>query len=303
MKQIVLQTVNDEKLFSDLNNITLKSTTSIIYYQLPEFNYDQKFLVYTQDDKMLFLCEKLEDVPVIKLNDNYSKIGRRKVFGTYLDKTFYKFKVLSKIKLQRRIHFPESDKTYYLNKPIHERIHSELIMLTADHLEINNYLSDEEAHDEGCIPYKINDKWGFLFYKLTDEGNYEFTFEMVNNVRGKKRLVQTDEGYKDFTYFIKSQALPKAYKIGRAENPDDRLKTIQAHNARDTVADLILADGRLESYFHNRFDHLRISDTREWFEIGDDLIEYILKESKKVDRIRSIFEKSSYKKEIQKQFK
>ena len=298
MKEIILQSVEDVKLFTDLNNISIKTLSHIIYRELPDYHYQKPLLIYTQDDRMLYFCMKEENVEVSPINANYTKIGRRKVFGDHTDKKFIKFKVLSKYKLKRKMQFPEFDKTYYLNKPIHEKLHAELILMTADHLEIYSYVSNDDLIDEGCVAYKLKNKWGFLFYERLENGEYIFRFEPVNNWKDGKRLVQTEEGYKDFTYFIKSQALPKAYKIGRADNPDHRFKTIQAHNARDVVRDLLLADGRLETYYHNKFDHLRISDSREWFEMGDDLLEFITKESKVVNHIYKLFEKSLDKKEI-----
>lgn len=299
MKEIVLHSVKDEKLFYDLNNPLLKTPQHIIFYELPDYNYKGKFLFYTQDDRTLYLCKKESDVKTILDDNNYTKIGRRKIFGDYSNYKFSQFKLYSKYKLNKRLRFPEYDKIYYLNKPIHEKLHSELIYMTSDYLEINEYVSEETEQDEGCVAYKLKNKWGFLYYKQTKSGEYEFTFDAVNNWKDDRtRLVQANEGYKDFTYFVKSQALPKAYKIGRADNPDKRFKTIQAHNARDVSIELLLADGRLETYFHQKFDHLRISDSREWFELGNDLIDYVTKESKRVQRIIKIFDKSKSKKEL-----
>lgn len=299
MKEIVLQTIKDEKLFSDLNSPYIKTPKILTYYQLKDYNMMAgKLLIYTQDNKTLYLCSPIETAPATIVSDHYTKIGNKKVFGIFNDKTFIRYKIITSLKLRNKIKFPEADKTYYLNKPIHEKLHAELVLSTADNIEINMYVSPDDNTDEGYLAYKLKGKWGFLYYERTDNGDYTFDFKPINNFIDGNRLVQTNEGYKDFTYFIKSQSLPKAYKIGRAENPDHRFKAIQAHNARELTLDLLLADGRLEIYFHNKFDHLRISNSREWFEIGDDLVEFITKESKRIKYLYNLFDKSNSKKTI-----
>jgi len=291
---IPLQAVADEHTFHELN---LKKTNikHVIYFKLRDFNYKNKFLIYVHNIKTLYLCKYIEDIKYEALDDGIINLGNHQLIGNYSNKDFAKYKILDKTVLSKKIKFPETDKTYFLEKPIHDKLLTELIYLTEASLEISDFLTIDKNRDTGCIAYKDKNTWGFLYYNRQANGEYGFKFEKVDNYFDNIKLTQSEEGFKDFTYFIKSHALPKAYKIGRAENPDKRLQQIQAHNARNVSICLVLADGRLETYYHNKFDYLRISDSREWFELEDEITAFIEQENVHRKYIINIFKKSRKK--------
>lgn len=293
MKNIIIQALQDDDLIKKINNPFPKPTHNkyLITYLLPDYDYNEQLLIYVPGVSYLYLCKLIKEEPAILTKNGATKVNRHLVYTDISNVKFGKFEVLEYLKLKKKITFPQQDKTYFVNKPIHSRLHTDLIQFTDSNIVINKYLSNDDILDEGVIAYKDNNDWGFLYYEKSITGDYNFNFQIVNNVVGGKRLIQTDEGYKDFTYFIKTNALPKAIKIGRAENPDSRFATIQAYNARDIVTELITADGRLETYFHAKYDYLRISDSKEWFEIDDDLLNFIKNENKKINYIKAIYEK------------
>lgn len=298
MKNTRLLAIHNDKLFTDLNPPVKTKKRSLVYYIAAQHAIlDSKILLYSSVSNILYLCKIVEELQVSPIKETHTKINRSVVYGNFTDKQFYTFKVLTQYKLKRKIKFPEEDKVYFLEKPIHNKLLAELIMST-DNPGIHNYLASNENSDTGVVPLKVKDAWGFLFYEKLVDGDYVFKFEPVNNVIDNYKLTQTEDGYKDFTYFIISHSLPKAIKIGRAENPTHRLKQIQAHNARDVEFEVILADGRLETYYHSKFDYLRINSNREWFEIDEDILEVIRNEKLKLEYIIGIFNKSEFKKSL-----
>jgi len=297
VKNIKLLSVKDERVFFEIN-VAIKNKIEYLYYYYDNYlktPLEGKILLYTHFNKTLHFCEVVGITPTSQKN-NYTKINKRYIFGNYEDRTFYKFKVISQIILKKKIYFPQTDKLYFLEKPIHDRIYAELISVTTGDIDIYNYISNDGNTDKGVIALKENNVWGFLYYERDDLGEYKFQFEEVDNYIYDKKLNPNNDGYKDFTYFIISHSLPKACKIGRAENPNHRLKQIQAHNSRDVEMQVILADGRLEAYYHNKFSHLRISSSREWFEVSEDLENVIEQEKSKIRYILSMYNKKKLKK-------
>lgn len=129
----------------------------------------------------------------------------------------------------------------------------------------------EEEEVEDCIAYRRNNTWGFLFYKKAKTGAYTFNFVPVDN----SSLNPTDEGYKDFVYFIASHGYPKAIKIGRSDNPTKRLRGLHGANPADISLLVVLPDGRTEKLFHHMFAKYKMHGKLEWFWDNDVLRKFI----------------------------
>lgn len=113
---------------------------------------------------------------------------------------------------------------------------------------------------EDCIYLKEEGKDYFLFYEKKNK-IYSFHKVKVNNAN----LTPADSGYKDFVYFIFSDGDPKAYKIGRTENPGKRFRQINGMNPSKIELLIVIPDGRLEKMYHYKYKRLQIPNKKEWF--------------------------------------
>lgn len=83
--------------------------------------------------------------------------------------------------------------------------------------------------------------------------------------------------------------MPKAYKIGRGEEPDKRLSQIRGQNHREITRLLLIPDGRMEAVFHSRFRQFLVEGKKEWFEMADQITAFIIKERHKADYISKLY--------------
>ena len=68
-------------------------------------------------------------------------------------------------------------------------------------------------------------------------------------------------------------------KIGYSKNPKQRLKCLKTaiSNGKLILLGTIHSDMNLEKELHRKFDYIRVPNTREWFQVHPDLIDYINK--------------------------
>ncbi len=144
----------------------------------------------------------------------------------------------------------------------------------------------KEFDEEECVVYKKGNRYSFLFYRVKG-AKYEFYEEVVNN----KGLTPTQPGYKDFVYFIYQNGTPKAYKIGRTEDPHKRLKGVITNNPSDVDIKLVLPDGRLEKMYHEKFKHFRLNPVNEWFTDCREIESFIAKEQKTIKKVLKAYDK------------
>ncbi len=128
---------------------------------------------------------------------------------------------------------------------------------------------------EDCVYLKEDGKVFFLFYEEKN-GVYKFQKIKVDN----SNLTPAEDGYKDFIYFIFSDGDPKAYKIGRTENPEKRFRQINGMNPSEISLLAIIPDGRLEKMYHNKYKNLKIPNKKEWFYYSKDIESFISKNNK-----------------------
>ncbi len=185
------------------------------------------------------------------------------------------------------------NKINFFNKPVHNVRRHTLLTLLKPESDLYNFFIDRE--EDGCVALKKDDTWGFLFY-YEKNNKFTFRFEPVHNTYNGTRLKETDKGYRDFVYILRSEALPKAYKIGRTDNPDKRLAQWRTANPREINRLVVLPDGRNEKVLLAKFDYCRIPGKTEWFEMDNELTKFI--EEQKSHRRCIIDKYKKYLKEI-----
>jgi hypothetical protein len=124
-----------------------------------------------------------------------------------------------------------------------------------------------------------------LFYTYKKDGTYSFKFEAVDNTN----LKQTDEGYKDFVYFIFSHGYPKAIKIGRSDNPSKRLRGLDGSNPATISLLLVLPDGRKEKMYHQMFEKFKMYGKLEWFWDEPEIRKFIKDEELRYQKIKKLY--------------
>lgn len=113
-------------------------------------------------------------------------------------------------------------------------------------------------------------KWGNLEYRMQDTERlldialrdiYDMKFQLLN------LTMQNDKGAFGYVYVLKSDS--GHYKIGKTNNPNDRLGTFSVKLPME-VEYLVLIESpnyhRLESVLHKQYDHKRING--EWFNLS-----------------------------------
>lgn len=262
----------------------LKTKKQFRWYCDENIKIGSKVIVRNDFTKDLFLCE----VEQLEENIIFDDIPYKTCFTSKILETVNIGNVKLSLGLMVKI-----DRCYFDLENAHHNSRRDLLLSKLSPVsQIYKYLEYADS-SEGCIAVKNKGHWGFLYYTHNNNDTYTFRFEYFNNIHDDKKLTQTDDGYRDFTYFFRSESLPKAYKIGRSDNPDKRLKQLHRANPRGIICLAILPDGRLEKIYHNQFAKWKIHGQEEWFEMADELTNFIKTISSKTKFIESRWKKQN----------
>jgi hypothetical protein len=261
----------------------------------------ERIAFLNENRNILFLGEIEKKIEANYINESLVKLDNKKIItNTFPSNIFFKIKILEEqkvvdLKITSSLGNGIGRKIFDFSKPTHNTRRQTLVSSVALGSELFTYFSAEGDIIE-CIAYKQDDKWGFLYYSHFKGSNPKFEFIPATKYKDGKELTPSDDGYMDFVYVLESQALPKAIKIGRAFNPETRKIDIERNHPRGIQRLLVLPDGRMELFYHNKFSNYRINNKREWFELGDELLKWIKEEQEKTSHISKLYK--NYKEHI-----
>lgn len=226
---------------------------------------------------------------------NKTSIGAIEIEGDYINRTFVRSSITEQLTLSDKFLIPhlgagKGSVLFNLGQQGKTRViavRNAIKEEVKEDSKIFKYLEEEAEDLDDCIAYKRGNQWGFLFYTLRKDGPPTFRFEAVNN----KSLNQTDEGYKDFVYFIFSHGYPKAIKVGRSDNPSKRLKGLDGANPASISLLLVLPDGRKEKMYHQKFNNYLIYGKFEWFWDDPEIRKFIKDETLRLEKIKMMYSK------------
>jgi len=252
----------------------------------------------TPDNELLIINIKKREVFLAKVKDicsNIAQIENINLKGNFSNNKFICCDIIELQSLSEEFLIPyigagRGSVIFDLNQKEKTRIiaiRNALKLECTPGTKIHEYLRIKEEEIDDCIAYKQGSKWGFLFYTYKPDGTYKFKFEPINN----NNLNQTDEGYKDFVYFIFSQGYPRAIKIGRSDNPSKRFKGLDGSNPATLSMLLVLPDGRKEKMYHEKFEQFKIYGKLEWFWDDPEIRKFIKAEQIVYEKIKKHYNK------------
>lgn len=252
-----------------------------------------EWLIINPKKKEMFLAKILRYLTAEPgSNSNTTKVDAIEILGDFSGRTFIQSEIIEELKLSENFLIPHlsvgrGSTVFNLGQQGKTRIiavRNALKKECENNTKIYEYLHEDIEEEDDCIAYKEGNKWGFLFYKIKKDKN-EFKFEPVDNTD----LRQTDEGYKDFVYFIFSQGHPQSIKIGRSDNPSKRFRSLDGSNPATIRLLLVLPDGRKEKMYHQMFENYKIYGKLEWFWDDPEIRKFIKEEEMKYQKIKKLY--------------
>lgn len=238
-----------------------------------------KFLLLNEHDdyRTLDLCEKIGVVPIDSYDDKNdithitTELGKLEILGDYRSSEgFMTAKIFDTVILPEEF---DMKKELCLTRGCRfenlatEKNKSKLAYLrsfTNPTKPLGAYLNSS-AQQTGVIavrdikrnPYGVICKyiWSQCYHQPDAAGDLLWDQCYIDNTG----LTQTMEGHRDFVYIIESVvSTPPVYKIGRAEDPNDRMgqyigSTIMDKPSLQYRIRLVKPDGRLEKLWHTKF--------------------------------------------------